>query len=146
MRTMIMQFTVKQINLLCLVQTNIVVSAFEESAFYQKITDGSHESLLDAVDMISHEVNVDLVSQREETKLWTYLHLVVDKYITLIEVDAQRAAILIRAVYRLALAGIDVNARDAKGETALAKGAVNLDQDLMAHLIRIGSCEPAMPS
>ena len=52
--------------------------------------------------------------------------------------DEETSVILIRALYRLALAGIDVNARDALGETALIKAASTLDQNLMAHIIRIG--------
>ena len=53
--------------------------------------------------------------------------------------DEETAVILIRALYRLALAGIDVNARDMLGETALVKAALTLDQNLMAHVIRIGA-------
>ena len=52
--------------------------------------------------------------------------------------DEETSVILIRALYRLALAGIDVNARDALGETALVKAASTLDQNLMAHILRIG--------
>ena len=52
--------------------------------------------------------------------------------------DEEMAVILIRALYRLALAGVDVNARDFRGETALVKAAATLDQSLMAHVLRIG--------
>jgi len=59
--------------------------------------------------------------------------------------NEERARLLIRAIYRLALAGIDVNARDASGRTALVLAALkssdeygNVDQSLLTHLLRIG--------
>ena len=58
----------------------------------------------------------------------------------------ETARLLIRAIYRLALAGVDVNARDARGRTALVLAAAesadrragNIDQSLLTHLLRIG--------
>ena len=50
----------------------------------------------------------------------------------------ERARLLLRMVYRLAMLGIDVHARDAKGDTALVKSAARLDQNLITHIIRIG--------
>jgi len=57
----------------------------------------------------------------------------------------ERARLLIRAIYRLALAGVDVNARDSRGRTALVLAAIvstddadNIDQSLATHLLRVG--------
>ncbi len=52
--------------------------------------------------------------------------------------NEERARLLIRMIYRLALAGIDVNKRDNRGETALILSSAKLDQGLMTHIIRIG--------
>ena len=52
--------------------------------------------------------------------------------------DEQRARLLIRMIYKLALAGVDVNARDAWGQTPLILASANLDQGLMTHILRIG--------
>ena len=61
-----------------------------------------------------------------------------------------RSHLLIRAIYRLALAGIDVNAKDARGRTALVqavsrpngrcavKAGYEVDQSFIRHLLRIG--------
>ena len=55
--------------------------AFESSAFYQKIEEGSESSILEALDlMLSDKFNPHVISYREATKGWTYLHYVVDKY------------------------------------------------------------------
>ena len=53
-------------------------------------------------------------------------------------VNEERTRVLVRMIYRLALAGIDVNQRDASGDTALIKAAANQDQNLMTHIIRLG--------
>jgi len=82
----------------------------------------------------------------EDEDGWTYLHLVVSTYARLTASDQEeRARLLIRAIYRLALAGIDVNVRDTCGRTALVLAAVastdelgNIDQSLITHLLRIG--------
>ncbi len=52
--------------------------------------------------------------------------------------------ILVRIIYRLALAAIDVNARSANGDTALIKAGNTLDQALMTHIIRIGKTDYAI--
>lgn len=54
------------------------------------------------------------------------------------EEDEERACLLLRMLYRLALLGIDVHTRDAMGNTALVLSTKNLDQSLLTHLIRIG--------
>jgi len=83
--------------------------------------------------------------QRDEDG-WTYLHLVVSTYVQLKAAGSEETArLLVRAVYRLALAGVDVNARDARGRTALVLAAAesgdragNVDQSLLTHLLRVG--------
>lgn len=75
----------------------------------------------------------------------------------------ERSRLLVRLIYRLALAGIDVNARDSEGRTALVLAASaacreaptprpstaplsardsdtcrDVDQALVTHLLRIG--------
>ncbi|KAI0227678.1 hypothetical protein LSAT2_021835, partial [Lamellibrachia satsuma] len=112
-------------------------NAFERSEFYSKVEEGTRDSLTEALELIGTSVNVNLVSRCEDTEGWTYLHYVVDRYQRMKKTDEETAVILIRALYRLALAGIDVNARDMLGETALVKAALTLDQNLMAHVIRI---------
>ena len=52
--------------------------------------------------------------------------------------DEEKARLLIRMIYRLSLAGIDVNIRDCRGCTPLIIASSNLDQGLMTHIIRIG--------
>ena len=77
---------------------------------------------------------------------WTYLHLVVWTCVWLLaDGHEERSRLLIRAMYRLALAGVDVNARDAQGRTALVLAAAEstdqcggIDQSLVTHLLRIG--------
>jgi len=77
---------------------------------------------------------------------WTYLHLVVSTYVLLTKAGGEETSrMLIRAIYRLALAGVDVHARDARGRTALALAAAesadhagNVDQSLLTHLLRVG--------
>ena len=90
------------------------------------------------------EEQLDEVVQDEDG--WSYLHLVVATYVRLKKAGREeRARLLIRVIYRLALAGIDVNARDVSGRTALVLAAAtsadesgNIDQSLIAHLLRIG--------
>jgi len=118
-------------------------SAFENSDFYRLIDEATEDSLLTALELIlNQQVDVMLTSQHEESSGWTYLHLVVDRYVKMKTENEERARLLIRAMYRLALAGIEVNARDARGETALLKATVDLDQTLLGHLIRIGIVLP----
>ena len=82
----------------------------------------------------------------EDEDGWSYLHLVVSTYVRLTAAGHDETAkLLIRAVYRLALTGIDVNARDAVGRTALVLAAAqstnalsNMDQSLVTHLLRVG--------
>jgi len=77
---------------------------------------------------------------------WTYLHLVVSTHVRLNAAGKEeRSRLLVTIIYRLALAGIDVNARDATGRTALVLAAAksadiygNIDQSLAAHLLRVG--------
>ena len=57
------------------------------------------------------------------------------------DICQERARLLVRMVYRLALAEIDVNARDDRGDTPLNKAAANLDQNLMTHILRIGTSQ-----
>ena len=114
-------------------------NAFEMSEFYRLVDGGTEEQLLEALELISkNKVDLRLTSHMESTKGQTYLHFVVNRYIQMKVDNEERARILIRAIYRLALAGIDVNARDATDETALIKAASKLDQSLMTHCIRIG--------
>lgn len=123
-------------------------SAFENSEFFQLLENGSRESLLRAVDLIQSR-NVD-VTQRSgggedgRRRGWTYLHCAVDRYLRLKPVDEESARLIITAMYRLAMAGIDVNARDHSSETALIKAAANSDdQPLLNHLIRLGNHLPS---
>ena len=53
--------------------------------------------------------------------------------------DEEKARLLIRMIYRLSLAGINVNVRDSRGHTPLIIASSNLDQSLMTHIIRIGN-------
>ena len=116
---------------------------FERSKFYQLVKEATDISLVQAADLIlSGEVDVRLTSASRSMNGWTYLHFVVNQYMVLKETDEERARLLIRAMYRLALAGIDVNARDAKGNTALIMSTAKRSQDLMNHLIRIGWFSP----
>jgi len=92
------------------------------------------------------EEEEEIQQPAEDEDGWTYLHLVVVMYGRLIAAGkAERARLLIRAIYRLALAGIDVNARDSSGRTALVLAAIvtvddsgNIDQSLVTHLLRVG--------
>lgn len=121
-------------------------TAFENSEFFKLTEEGSDESLLRALDLIlAGEVDVGLVSSVEATRGWTYFHSVVDRYIQMKPINEERARLLIRAMYRLTLAGIDVNARDALSETALVKAAASADQALMNHLIRLGMQRSIQP-
>ena len=52
--------------------------------------------------------------------------------------NEERSRLIVRGMYRLALAGIDVNARDTKGDTPLVKASATGDQNLITHLIRLG--------
>ena len=55
--------------------------AFENSPFYQKVEDGSRESLAEALDLVLNDkFDHQLISYRENTSGWTYLHYVVDRY------------------------------------------------------------------
>jgi len=82
----------------------------------------------------------------EDEDGWSYLHLVVAMHARLKAAgQEERARLLVRAIYRLALAGIDVNARDGRGRTALLLAAAesadesgNVDQSLLTHLLRVG--------
>ena len=113
--------------------------AFEDSDFYLLLETRSEEKILKALDLITAgKVDVTLTSYQEGTKGWTYLHYVVDKYISWKKRSEEKSRLMIRAIYRLALAGIDVNARCADEETALVKASISCDQSLMAHMIRIG--------
>lgn len=115
-------------------------SAFENSEFFQLLENGSKESLLLAVDLVqSGSVDVAQRSGEDGRKGWTYLHCAVDRYLRLKPLDEETARLIITVMYRLALAGIDVNARDASSETALIKGAASDDQPLLNHLIRLGN-------
>ena len=103
------------------------------------LEDGSESAVLEALELILQgKVNVSLVSYAEDTKGWTYFHYVVARYLRMKEEDEERARLLIRALYRLALAGIDVNTRDAENRTPLIMASSNLDQNLMRHVIRLG--------
>jgi len=47
--------------------------------------------------------------------------------------------LMVRALYRLALAGMEMNTKDSAGETALIKSAAIIEQQrLSSHLIRLG--------
>ena len=119
--------------------------AFEESEYYRLLMTGSDESLQEALDLIqARRVNLQLVSRREDTLGWSYLHLTVDRYHAVRQESEDRSRMLIRAMYRLALSGLDVNVRDAHGSTAmvLACRHTPLDQNLLTHLIRIGKQLP----
>ena len=113
--------------------------AFEDSEFYLLLESGTQENILKALDLITdRKLDVTLRSHADETKGWTYLHYVVDRYLRMVKDNEERSRLLIRAIYRLALAGIDVNARDASGDTALIKASTTQDQTLMGHILRIG--------
>jgi len=98
------------------------------------------------------EEDEEIVEYREPVRNedgWSYLHLVTWTYVRLKAIGLEEMArLLIRAIYRLALAGIDVNARDTRGRTALVLAAAesadeagNIDQSLLTHLLRVGQYE-----
>ena len=99
--------------------------------------------------MEEEEEEEQLQQPVEDEDGWTYLHLVVATCARLkASGNEERSRLLIRAIYRLALAGIDVNARDTRGRTALVLAALastdesgNIDQSLVTHLLRVGQSE-----
>ena len=55
-------------------------SSFEESPFHQLIERGSDASSLEALDLITDKkVDVNLISYREETSGWNYMHYMIDR-------------------------------------------------------------------
>lgn len=119
--------------------------AFENSRFFRLIEEGSEESVLQALDLIlTNDVDVTLRSNADDTKGWTYFHYVVDRYLKMKRTNEERSRLLVSALYGLTLAGVDVNARDARSETALVKGASGLDQVLLNRLVRLG-CDASLP-
>ena len=110
---------------------------FESSEFYRLIKEETSEAYCAALDLLANgKVDLELRSFKTDTNGWNYLHYLVDKYNN--TEDLERERLLIRMMYRLALAGIDVNARDNNGVTPLHKAASKLDQKLMTHVIRMG--------
>ncbi|XP_074657867.1 uncharacterized protein LOC141910895 [Tubulanus polymorphus] len=110
---------------------------FEESEFYALIDEGTVDSLDAALQTLEGgTVYVNCRSNKEETHGSTYLHLIVNKYKQ--ETDVKIRRLLIRLVYRLALDGIDVNARDNNGETVAITSFDETDHSLLDHLIKIG--------
>ena len=62
-------------------QVNNRRNEFENSEFYQKLELGTWESLEEALDLLAHnKVDVNLCSTVEDTRGWTYLHYIVDRY------------------------------------------------------------------
>ena len=88
--------------------------------------------------MQSSELSVVLLLQFLVSKCFLKF-ILVSRYIAIKQEDEEKSRLLIRAIYRLALAGIDINARDASGETALVKATETCDQSLMTHLLRLGT-------
>ena len=55
------------------------VLAFESTDFYLAVAEGTDESLGKALDLAA-TIDVTLTSTQTETKGWTYLHYIVDRY------------------------------------------------------------------
>lgn len=111
--------------------------AFEASELYAKMKECTRQSLKAALDLLSSgKINVKLRSFQPETEGWTYLHLVVELYQQSKDYVVQRQ--LVRILYRLALLDAPINAKDAKGQSALIMSFNLEDQTLVRHLITIG--------
>ncbi|ESO08937.1 hypothetical protein HELRODRAFT_168858 [Helobdella robusta] len=119
---------------------------FEKSEFYQLVELATMESLTKASDLIlEKKVNLKLKSFQEHRKHWTYFHYVVYRQTVLQRYDNELSRLFTRCMYRLALAGIDVNARAQNGDTALLIGAADKNQQTLHHLIRMG-CDSTIPN
>ena len=56
--------------------------SFEESEFYHLIEDGSEAAILKALDLVTQkQVNVALVSHKDGTQGWNYVHYMIDRYL-----------------------------------------------------------------
>ncbi|CAH1781145.1 unnamed protein product [Owenia fusiformis] len=111
--------------------------SFENCDFYRKVQLCDKESLECALELVEKD-EVDLFSRshEESTSGWTFMHLLVSKYLEVDELVVRR--MLIRLAYKLALKGLDVNARNAKGDTPLVMAGVLGDQTLSTHMVRMG--------
>ena len=117
-----------------------IENAFESSELYSCLDIGSEASLLRAVDLVRNKkIDFQLTSKQESSKGWTYFHLAVDRYLKIKVQNEERARLIIRLLYTMALAGGDVNARDSCGNTPFILAGASGDQILLAHLIRLGA-------
>ncbi|XP_013382703.1 uncharacterized protein LOC106153356 isoform X2 [Lingula anatina] len=114
-------------------------TSFEESQLFAKLEESTVDSYLEAIQLLQSDtssLDLKLRSHKENTKGWTYLHYVCHLYKNATNIILKR--LLIRIIYNLALAGIDVNIRDSSGESALIKAFEEEDQTLLFHILRIG--------
>ncbi|XP_067942160.1 uncharacterized protein [Watersipora subatra] len=118
--------------------------SFEKSEFYLLLRECTRQSLTQALNLLHQEkVNLRLRSCHPDTKGWTLLHLLADQYFKTDDYVCQR--IMTRCVYKLALLGINVNVKDASGQTCLHRAFKLDDQTLARHFITIG-VDPALAS
>lgn len=115
-----------------------IASGIEETDLYNQLETGTLQSLQKALTLIkSNVINLDQYGQREETKGYTFLHIVIK--LCSDEKDTEKRRLFIRMIYALARVGVDVNARNAAGDTALIIAGQKSDEELMTHCIRVGS-------
>ena len=115
-------------------------TAFESSELYKKMADGSELALDEALDLIAtNQVDVLLKSKQEDKKGWTYLHLMADLWKNDVSFRSPgKERRLIRLIYRLCLAGAEVNAISEGGETPLMKAFDINEPKLAIHFLRCG--------
>ncbi|XP_064639046.1 uncharacterized protein LOC135494725 [Lineus longissimus] len=119
-------------------------SEFQTTPFYLNLEENTPQSTLAALEQLkAGSVNVHARSNRPESDGYTYLHLVVERYYATEDVVVKNH--LVRILYRLALDGVDVNARDAHGDTILIKAFNEEDRRLLEHVIRLG-VDASIPS
>ncbi|PAA47221.1 hypothetical protein BOX15_Mlig009269g2 [Macrostomum lignano] len=110
-------------------------NAFRSAKFVALVEEMSADSLEDAWQQL-HNHRVDLDCTDPETG-GTYLHFLVQHYLATEELQLKR--LLIRLMYKTALEGVDVHARNNKGETVLlAAYSQPPDRILLDHLICLG--------
>ena len=55
---------------------------FEESPFYQLMSAGTEESILEALELVTKKkVDVNLISYKPTTNGWNYLHYMIEMYV-----------------------------------------------------------------
>ena len=120
--------------------------AFENSEFYRLLAVHSVDSVSRALDLLLNGcVDVRLRSRSSGRAGSNYVHQIVELFHATPPEQPQLQFLLVRGLYRLVLAGLDINARDANGDTALVRAAsvAPLNQLLMQTLLRLGELEPS---